>query len=481
MSMSGGTDQRSVNGPEERVIGPWGTIAVVAGSMLGIGIFLSPRIVAEQMPTFVGYMSVWLFGGFVALCGASAYAELGAMFPKSGGDYVFLNEAFGRSTAVAGGWLLFLGVFCGSVATMSVAVCEYQLPVLLAPVVDIDWSRDLVSIGAISVTPVQLAGGLLLVVLTVLNVLGTRISERAQILFSLVPIGFLLLISGWVLVTGPHETAVEMAAVDSPPEVSPVVGFTGAFLAVYFAYAGWNAVAYIAGEVRDYERNLPVGLVGGTVLVSIVYAVMGAAFVAVLGMGGLTEAMEAGTATAEALWGERGELVAVAVIAVGLVGSINATIFAGSRIAAAMGRDDVLPPVVGRWGSRSTPEVALWVQAVVAGVLVLTGTFDALLELTSVAMLLLAGLVVIALFVLRRRRPDADRPYRALGYPVLPALFVAASGLIVIISLYRAFDPEYAASMGVVERWFPLLGLVLFAVIFAVHRALVRRRGESNG
>ena len=455
---------------ERRVIGPWGTVAVVAGSMLGIGIFLSPRIVAEQMPTFSGYMFVWLFGGFVALCGAVAYAELGSMFPRSGGDYVFLDAAFGRSTAVAGGWLLFLGVFCGSVATMSVAVCEYQLPVLLGPVVDVDWSAELFSLGPLSMTVVRAAGIVLLLALTGLNVLGTRTSERAQILFSLLPIAVLLLISIWVLATGPHDTALPATEGFDERELSPVAGFTGAFLAVYFAYAGWNAVAYVAGEVRNYERNLPIGLIGGTALVSGVYAIMAAAFVAVLGMGGLTQAMEAGTATAAALWGDYGELAAVAIIAVGLLGSVNATIFAGSRIAAAMGRDGVLPAAVGQWGGRSTPEVALWLQAAVSVLLVVSGTFDALLELTSVAMLLLGSLVVIALFLLRKQCPDTERPYRAMGYPVLPAIFVVVSLAIVVISLYRAIEPSSVNDMTVVERWFPLMGIALFAVIFAVHR-----------
>ena len=471
---------RANNGKIRRVIGPWGTVAVVAGSMVGIGIFLSPRIVAEQMPTLGGYLFVWLFGGFVALCGAVAYAELGSIFPRSGGDYVFLNAAFGRSTAVAGGWLLFLGVFCGSVATMSVAVCEYQLPVLLGPVVDVDWSAELVALGPLSITGVRAAGLALLLSLTVLNVLGTKVSERAQILLSLVPIAILLLISVWVLVTGPHDTAIPATESFDDRNLSPVAGFTGAFLAVYFAYAGWNAVAYIAGEVKDYEKNLPIGLIGGTLLVSGVYAVMAAAFVAVLGMGGLTQAMEAGTATASALWGDHGELVAVAIIAIGLLGSINATIFAGSRIAAAMGRDGVLPEVVGKWGPRSTPEVALWLQAAVSILLVVSGTFEALLELTSVAMLLLGSLVVIALFLLRQKHPDIERPYRAMGYPVLPAIFVVVSLSIVVISLYRAVEPSSVNDMTLVERWFPLLGIALFALIFAIHRILSTRSSSES-
>ncbi len=451
------------------MIGAWGAVAVVAGSMLGIGIFLAPRIVAEQLPTFGGYISVWLFGGFVSLCGAVAYAELGSMYPRSGGDYVFLDAAFGRSTAVAGGWLLFLGVFCGSVATMSVAVCEYQLPVLLGPIVDVDWTAELFGLGPLSITGVRAAGLLLLLGLTVLNVLGTKTSERVQIALSLVPIAVLLVISAYVLATAPHETAVASAVDFETRELSAVAGFTGAFLAVYFAYAGWNAVAYVAGEIKAYERNLPLGLVGGTALVTVVYAVLATAFVAVLGLGGLKKAMEAGTATAAALWGSHGEWAAVALIAIGLLGSINATIFAGSRIAAAMGRDGVLPEAVGQWGSRSTPEVALWVQAAVSVLLVITGTFDALLELTSVAMLVLGSLVVIALFVLRKRQPQKPRPYRAMGYPVLPGIYIIVSLSVVVFSFYRAFNDDAGAGLTMVEKWFPLLGVALFVVIFVVH------------
>lgn len=466
---------QTTNGGEKRVITAWGTLAIVAGSMLGIGIFLAPRIVAQQVPFFPGYMFVWLFGGFVAICGAVAYAELGSMFPRSGGDYVFLDAAFGRSAAVAGGWVLFLGVFCGSIATISVAVCEYQLPILLGPLVNMNWQTEWVTLGPLSITGVRAAGVVLLLALTGLNVLGTRISEKVQILFSLIPVVALLMLSIWILATGPHETAVPIEAVQSAPVLSPIAGFTAAFLAVYFAYAGWNAVAYVAGEVQDYRRNLPIGLLGGTLLVTFVYAAMAAAFVAALGMGGLTEAMEAGTATAAVLWGPRGEWIAVALIAVGLLGSINATIFAGSRIAAAMGRDGVLPKAVGHWGRRSTPELALWLQGGVSVLLVISGTFDALLELTSVAMLLLGALVVTALFVLRKHRPQALRPYRATGYPVLPALFIVVSISIVTISLYRAFDGNAGAGMTLVERLFPLLGIGLFAAIFSIHWIRSRR------
>ncbi len=455
---------------EKRVIGPWGAVAVVAGSMLGIGIFLAPRIVAEQLPNYPAYMAVWIFGGFVALCGSVAYAELGSMFPRSGGDYVFLDAAYGRSTAVAGGWLLFLGVFCGSIATMSVAICEYQLPVLLAPVTDVDLTAQWVAIGPISITGVRLSGIVLLLVLTAINVLGAKTSERVQITLSLVPIFLLALVSLWVLATAPHESVVAAEDIVNDHDLSLVAGFTGAFLAVYFAYSGWNAVAYVAGEVDDYQRNLPIGLIGGTVLVTLVYALMGAAFVAVLGLGGLMGSMEAGTATSAALWGTHGELAAVAIIAIGLLGSVNATIFAGSRIVAAMGRDGVLPRSIGHWGSRSTPELALWVQAAVSVLLVISGTFDALLELTSVAMLLLGALVVIALFILRRRRPNAKRPYRAMGYPLMPATFVVVSISIVTISIYRAFNSYAGDGLSMVEKWFPLMGIALFIFIFALHR-----------
>lgn len=449
---------------EQRVIGRVAALAVVAGSMLGIGIFLSPRIVAEHVPYLWGYLGVWLLGGIVALSGAGAYGELGAMFPESGGDYVFLDEAFGRSVAVAGGWLLFFGIFCGSIATMTVAIGQYQIPVVLEPWLAVKPEHVLLAVGGFELTFATACALAIVAFLTSLNVLGTRLSTGVQVVVTTLPIALLVLASFWIFGTAPHETA--KAAVEAPP---PTVGrFVAAFLAVYFAYSGWNAVSYVAGEVKDVSKTLPFGLIGGTCLITILYLILAGAFAAALGMGGVQEAFEAGTTTATTLWGSAARWPTSALIAVALIGSVNATVIGGSRIAAAMGRDSVLPRPIGIWGRHSTPYVALWAQAAISTILILSGTFDALLELTSVAMLMLGAVVVGSLFVFRARDPDRTRPFRATGYPYLPAFYILTSFVVVTMSLYRALYPDEPASL--IERLFPLLGIALFGVVYLVHR-----------
>lgn len=455
-----------------RVVGPLAAFSIVAGSMLGIGIFLTPMKVANELHTTPLFLLAWLLGGFIALCGAVAYAELGAMFPRAGGDYVFLRRAFGPSLAFASGWLLFAGVFAGSIATMAVPVWQYQMPVLLAPWVE--WDAGRVLIGPFTWGNTAALG--LLLVLTVANVAGTRIAAGLQVLLTMVPFGVLTLAAIWVLATGPHASAVPWEAVSQTPDVlwegSLVSAMLRASLAIYFAYAGWNAVGYIGGELRNPGRTMPVALLGGTAAITALYLLLCGAFVAVLGMGGLTRAFEAGTAAAGAVGGPRAQYVVTLMIALALVGSLNGTILTGARIGMAMARDGAISRVVGGLHPRfRTPAPALWLQASIAAVLILTGTFDALLELTGIAMLLMGSMTVLALFALRHRAPDAPRPWRALGYPVLPAIYLLVGAAIVGLRSYEILATPEAS----VAHWLPLFGVLLLAVGWAAHASFAKR------
>ncbi len=456
-----------------RVIGPASAISIVAGSMLGIGIFLTPRVVAGELHTAPLFLLAWLLGGLIALSGAVAYAELGVLFPKAGGDYVFLREAFGRSTSFAAGWLLFVGVFVGSIATMAVPVCLYQLPALLAPFVSVDMSAPATLFGAeLPISGAQSVAIQLVAVLTVVNLLGTRLAAWTQIVLTMVPFAVLGVGALWVLFGGGDPTPVVATEVE-PTSSGLAVSMTKATLAIYFAYAGWNAVGYVGGEVRNPGRNIPIGLLGGTALITVLYLVMCGAFIVALGMGGLTQAFEAGTATAAAVGGPRLQYLVTALIALALFGSLNGTILAGARIAWAMAGDGALPVAFRSLTSRQTPGVALVAQAVLAAALILSGTFETLLELTSVAMLVMGSLAVISVFVFRARMPDAPRPYRATGYPVLPAFYLLVSAIVIGVSLYRVAVPGADGPEGI-DRFLPVFGLVVFAAAWLGHR-VVRR------
>ena len=474
------------NPPEQktkRAIGPIAGVAIVAGSMLGVGIFLVPAEVAQEIHSLKLFLGLWVFGGLIAFSGAVAYAELGTMFPKAGGDYVYLRETFGVSASFAAGWLLFAGVFAGSIATMSVAVCQYQLPVLLTPFFDVDLSQPVltVEILALSISGTQLAAVGLVLVLTLINIAGLRPSTTMQTLATAVPVLAFALFALFAIAMSPHGSATPYTGSEVTSN-SLVSSLTTAFLAIYFAYAGWNAIAYVGGEVASPEKNIPRSLLGGTVLITFLYLIMCTAFLAVLGLGGLQSAFEAGTASAVAVVGSKAEPIVAGLIGIALLGSLNGTVLGGGRVGFAMAKDGALPPVLSHVGARSrVPGRALWAQALVAAVLICTGTFETLLEFTSIAMLVLGALTITALFVLRVTRPERRRPYRASGYPWTPAISLVASIGIVSITIWGVLFPsEISPNEPPIERWFPVLGLVFFLIVFAVH-ALFFQRAKRDG
>lgn len=454
---------------EARVIGPLGAVAIVAGSMLGIGIFLTPRLVAEQLHTPGLFLLAWALGGLIALAGAVAYAELGTLMPKAGGDYVFVREAFGSSAAFASGWLLFAGVFVGSIASMAVPVFQYQMPVLTG-----------VDFGAIEFAGLPATRWLamsVIVVLTGVNILGTRLATWVQIALTMIPFALFALGAVVVFAQAPFDGAVASEATTASNGSLPVA-LTRATLAIYFAYAGWNAVAYVGGEVKNPGRTMPIGLLGGTIAITAFYVLLCGAFVVAHGMGGLLTAFEAGSATAAVLGGDTVTWIVTLLIALALFGSLNGTILAGARIAGAMARDGALVRSLGVIDPRTrTPVRALLLQAVLACALVLTGTFEQLVELTSIAMLVMGGLAVTALFVFRARRPQADRPYRATGYPVLPGFYLLVSVVVVGISVVRVVTNADGAEG--LERWLSLLGLAVFGLAWIAHRVVAGGRSST--
>ena len=450
-----------------RAIGALSATAIVAGAMLGVGIFLTPHLVAQSVTSPTLFLLLWGLGGLIAIAGAVTYGELGAMMPDAGGEYVYLGRAFGSAMSFAAGTVLFIGVFGGSIASMSAAISQYQLS-LLAGSVGIDLSSEWVVLPALGVriTGVEFVAVGLVLLLTLLNALGVRLSTVVQTLLTLVPVAILTLFAVGALATAPHETAI--------PATGSAGGFSSvgtALLSIYFAYAGWNAVAYVGGEVADPGRNIPRALLLGTGIVTTLYLLLCAAWISVLGMGGIAASFETGTAAASVLLGAGAKEFVAVIIAFALVGSVNATVLGGARIGYAMGRDGAFMRGLGALSKGTqVPARALWLQAGFAIFLIATGTFEELVQLTSVAMFLLGSLTVCALFVLRRREPDAPRPYRASLYPFLPCLYLVIALSVVGLEVWRYFFGAEEIS------GFPLLGIAVFFAVWAF-RVLLRGRG----
>ncbi len=456
-----------------RVIGPVGAFAVVAGSMLGVGIFLFAPKIAAHMGSELGLLAMLLLGGLFAWAGSVACGELGAMMPRAGGDYVFQREAFGPSMAFASGWVLFVAIFAGSTASMSVAVFQYDI----GPLIGVDLMSPLAEGGALDhVTGGHLAALGLILLLTFINVLGTAVAAGTQTLLTLSPIAALTVIGIWGLVSGDGGAAPAPDAV--PEHTLTLAGVAASFLFVNFIFSGWINIIYVAAEVKEPGRTIPRAMVSATAAVTALYVLLAFAFIAVLGFDGLADTFEAGTAMAGALGGDTMKNVVLLIISVAIITSINATILAAARVGYAMARDGAFVKAVGRLSPKTrTPRTALWVQAAIAMVIVVSGTFDAIVKMTSIAMFVTGSLTVLAVFVLRRTRADLPRPYRATFYPLLPALYVVLAVVAIALETWNAVNPSPDSENG----WFPLLGLAILVLAWAGHLLYVRNvRGAAT-
>ncbi|MCY1056033.1 amino acid permease [Nannocystis sp. SCPEA4] len=408
---------------ETRHLGRWAAQALVAGSMLGIGIFISPPVVATHVQSPLWFLALWLAGGLAALCGALCVAELGAMMPRAGGEYPYLRAAYGPGIAFATGWLQLLATFPGSLAAMAVGTTTFQLPVLLGP----SFAAP-VDLGVATMEGPTFWAIALVVGLTALNHIGIVLSGRVQLVVTVIPLAVLLAVSLFVVGDiGTVEVSRESLRVGLSPGPS-AAEIAQAYLPIYFAYSGWNAAIYIGGEIADPGKNLPRAVVGGTAMVAVLYFVLCAGYLAVFDMSALAGAGEAGTAAAGALFGHAGVIVVTLMILLAMLGSINGTVMAGSRIAYAMAGQRHCFTAAGQLSPRfGTPVVALWLQAALATALILSRQFDQLMDYAAAAMLISGSLAVASVIALRRKDPEHPRPYRLGFYPWAPLIYIGSS------------------------------------------------------
>ncbi len=429
--------------------------------MLGVGILLTPPLVARAVDSVAAFFALWLGGGVVSLCGAAVYAELGTLLPRGGGDVVFQRTAFGRPLASASGVVVAAVSFAASIAAMAVAVGQYQAGTLLGAIVGpLDTTAPLPGVG---LAPAALIGLGLIALTTGINLVGARVASRLQAALTLVPLLTLGGLGLAVLLGAPTDPL-------PPAEPLPRVGLVEAWLAVYFTYAGWPTVVYVAGEVREPGRVLGRATVGGTALVTALYLLVGAALLAAFGLDGLATIGESGTALARALLGPWAELLMAGLVAIAITASINGTVLAGARVAAAMAEVGALPAALARRsGQGQAPRLALLAQAAVASAYVLTGSFESILGASGVAMMLIGALTVAAAMRLRRLRPEDPRPFRVPALPLVAGVFILV-GAVVIAGTLRG-----AAASGTIGA--PLVGVAVLGAAWGAFRLRARRVG----
>ncbi|HEX7087085.1 MAG TPA: amino acid permease [Vicinamibacterales bacterium] len=444
----------------ERRLGSVDAAAIIVSNVIGSGIFLTPAFVAALTGDAWSMIAVWLLGGGIAFAGAMAYAELAALRPRAGGEYVYLREAFGPPAAFLTGWTSFVAGFSGAIAASAVGFAGYIgrfVPAAgdVTPLVDLP-----LGIVHLTVSPQALVAILLIALLSLVHIRGLGPGRLVQnVLAGAKVTGLVLLI---LLGFGIGDGAwTHFGAPSAPPPGSWLL----ALVPVMFSYSGWNAASYVAEEIRDPARFLPRALFLGTGAVVLLYVILNVLYVYSIPVDVLaTLDRSVMDVIAERLFGPRaGDLLAI-LTAVSIAASVSAMIIAGPRVYFAMARDGVFFRRASQVHPRyHTPAVAIVAQAVWSSLLVLTGSFSQLISYTGFAVVLFSGIAGIALFVLRRRFPDEPRPFRAWGYPVMPGLFVLASALIVANAIWR--DPGPSAA-----------GLLIMAAGLPLYFVLTRKR-----
>jgi APA family basic amino acid/polyamine antiporter len=449
----------------ERKLGVVDGAALVIANVVGAGIFLTPGIVATMVPASLPFLGLWLLGGVLALLGALSYAELGARRPRAGGEYVYISEAFGPFAGFLSGWTSFVAGFSGAIAAAAIGFAEYLGR--LVPFAASTQSGFALSLGfwTLSLSPRSLIALLVIALFTLVHASGLGAGRIVQNLLAALNVLTIVLLVAVGFSVGERASQSNVALESASPEGHWLV----ALVLVMFTYSGWNAPAYVAGEIRDPGRKLPRALGLGTGVVIALYLLLNILYLHALGAGGLVGEIAVGDAAARALFGPIGTVVFTPLVLLALASSVSAMVATGPRVYYAMACDGCLPRIFGAVAPRrKVPALAIAMQSLWSAILVLSGTFEALLTYTGFAIVLFSGAAVAALFVLRRRDRHVPRPYKVWGYPVAPAAFVLMSAAMLVQAIRHAPGPS-------------LTGLLIIAAGAPIYFGMrLRRRFEQT-
>ena len=432
---------------------------LVAGSMIGSGIFIVSADISRTVNSPLWLLMAWIVSGVVTILGALAYGELAAMYPRAGGQYVFLRESMGHLMGFLYGWTLFVVIQTGTIAAVAVAFGRF-LGVLWPAITPDRYSwfpqMDFTTAGApvqLGLSPQRLIALISIWILTWINLRGIKEGKWVQTVLTTVKTVALagLIVLG--LTIGRHAEAITAnfsSGNFNPSSLPPafVLAFGAALVGSLFSSDAWNNVTFAAAEVHSPQRNLPRALIYGTGLVCVLYLLANVAYLNVLPMHGVKDGatvMERGiqyatqdrvaSAMMETIFGAVGASIMAALILVSTFGCNNGLILSGARVYYAMARDKVFFRRTGNLNRHNVPAAALIAQSIWTSLLCLTGTYGQLLNYVIFAALVFYALTTIGLFRLRRLRPDAERPYKTVGYPVLPALYIILASAIAVILL----------------------------------------------
>lgn len=422
-------------------------VMLVAGSMIGSGIFIVSADIARNVGSAGWLTLIWVITGLVTVIAAVSYGELSAMFPKAGGQYVYLKEAYNKLIAFLYGWSFFAVIQTGTIAAVGVAFSRFTA--YLIPQVGED--NILFSVGSFNFNAAQLVSILTIVLLTYINTRGVKNGKTLQTVLTIIKIASLfgLIIFGFALGAKQEVWDANWAnawdsqkfSADSNEWISITgmalfAGIAASMVGSLFSSDAWNGVTFIAGEIKNPKRNVGLSLFLGTLLVSIIYIVANLMYISVMPLNEIAFANldRVGVDAAQYIFGETGTIIIAVMIMISTFACNNGLIMAGSRVYYTMANDGLFFKKAATLNGHSVPAWALWLQGVWASFLCLTGKYGDLLDYVMIIVIIFYVLTILGIFILRKKMPDAERPYKAFGYPVIPFLYVLV-GTAISISL----------------------------------------------
>lgn len=421
-----------------RVLGPWSAAAIVVGTIIGSGIFLVPKSMAENVGSVEMVFLVWIAGGLLSLFGALSYAELAAALPEAGGEYVYLREAYGPMWGFLYGWTQTWVAKSGSIATLATAFFYYlanfrpeleevlyALPLPIGP-----------GGGPLEIRYGQLLGVVVILFLAFVNYLGVKLGGAIQVAVTVVKLALLAAIVVIGLGSG-HGSAANLSS--TTQAVGGITGFFAALVAALWAYDGWNNVSMVASEIKRPQRNLPVALIAGTLTVMAIYLLTNLAYFYVLPASAVAANDRVAAEMMRRILGSGGAGAVSIAAMVSIFAALNGSILSGSRVPYAMAHDRYFFAGLSRVHPvHHTPSVSILVLSGWAALLVFSGRYEQLFTYVIFASWILYGMTAAAVLVLRRKRPELGRPYRTIGYPIVPVLFVLGAFSVILSALIHS-------------------------------------------
>ncbi len=466
-------------------IGFWSATAIIVGSIIGSGVFMKPASMAAQLGSPVWLTIVWIIAGLFSLFGALIYAELGAMMPETGGIYVYFRKIFGDFFAYLYGWAAFSVINTTAVAAIAFICAQYADYFLQLPRFDVAIEQSvtwhLPFIGDLH--PLENAGvkslAILLVCgLTWLNYRSVKAGNSFQLISTIVKIGVIAALVVGIFFFG-NGSIENFFQAENPKQGGALLsGIIAALTGAFFAYDGWINITFVAGEIKQPQRNIPKSLFTGVIVCIIVYILVNQAYLYVLPVEKVAASSLVASDAISLALGTTGGAVIAALIVICTLGAINGNIMATTRITYAMGKDNVFPSWAGKEHKRfNTPGNALWLHAAWISVLIISGSFDMLADMMVFMSWVVYGMGAIGIFMLRKRMPQAERPYKIWMHPFVTLLFIAFACCFLVITVYNDITNYLNDRQPVVNS---LLGIVITLIGVPLYFYFKRGKGSSK-